>query len=276
MARWLEHPESRRLLRDAAWVVVLLGLLWSPLPEMVLGRWLQVGNDARPETGRAHDRLDLLQESDSQAVSQSSELEKQAEEVARINGLGTLRVHLQRHGEVELSLSRFRLIYEGLDDWQQEQLLPADELEALVKRGLAAVMAQRHGSNTRLAFLDKSRNRMDGVEVNLLQMQLVPLGLAPVARQDTAAALAGDDVALVEDRDAEGLLPAVDQDLLERLRKLPGLSVRRLWRDGGGLLLVEARAGETLWLRPGAGAGGSGTGAAGAEGSTTKDGTSQP
>lgn len=270
MPRWLEHPESRRLLRDAAWVAALLALLWSPLPEMVLGRWLQVGNDARPETGRAHDRLDLLQESDSQAVSQSSELEKQAEEVARINGLGTLRVHLQRHGEVELALSRFHLIYEGLDAWQQEQLLPADELEALVQRGLAAVMAQRHGANTRLAFLDKNRNRMDGVEVNLLQVQLLPLGLAQVARQDTASALAGDDVALVEDRDAESLLPAADQELLERLRKLPGLSVRRLWRDGGGLLLVEARAGETLWLRPGAGGG------VGAEGATTKDGTPQP
>jgi hypothetical protein len=268
MARWLEHPESRRLLRDAAWVVVLLGLLWSPLPEMVLGRWLQVGNDARPETGRAHDRLDLLQESDSQAVSQSSELEKQAEEVAKVTSLGLLRVHLIRHGEVELPLSRFRSIYTGLDVAQQDQILPADELEALVQRGLSAVMAQRHGPNARLAFLDKSRNRMDGVEVNLLQVQLLPLGLAQVARQDTSATLDGDDVVRVEDREAEDLLPAADRELLERLRQLPGLSVRRLWRSAEGLLLVEVRAGETLWLRPGAG-GGSG-------GETTKDGTVQP
>lgn len=268
MARWLEHPESRRLLRDAAWVVVLLGLLWSPLPEMVLGRWLQVGNDARPETGRAHDRLDLLQESDSQAVSQSGELEKQAEEVAKVTSLGQLRLHLIRHGEVELTLSRFRAIYEDLDPAQRDQVLPADELEALSRRGLSAVMAQRHGSNARLAFLDKSRNRMDGVEVNLLQVQLLPLGVAQVARQDTAATLGGGDVALVEDRDGEALLPAADQELLEQLRKLPGLSVRRLWRSAEGLLLVEARAGETLWLRPGAGGG------VGAE--TTKDGTPQP
>jgi len=268
MARWLEHPESRRLLRDAAWVVVLLGLLWSPLPEMVLGRWLQVGNDARPETGRAHDRLDLLQESDSQAVSQSGELEKQAEEVAKVTNLGQLRVHLARHGEVELTLSRFRSIYDALDAAQQEQVLPTYELEALASRGLSAVLAQRHGVNARLAFLDANRNRMDGVEINLLQVQLLPLGLAQVARQDTAATLAGDDVTLVEDREAEALLPSSDQELLERLRRLPGVSVRRLWRSAGGLLLVEARAGETLWLRPGAGGG------VGAE--TTKDGTPQP
>lgn len=254
MTSFFSQPEARRLLRDGAWVVVLIGLLVSPLPEIILGRWLQVGNDVRPETGRAHDRLGLLQESDSQTVSQSTILEKRAEESARVATLSQLRVYLMSHAELDMSLARFRDFYGSLSIWQQDQLIPPDDLEDLVRRKLSSVGVTRHGTHARFSFLDESRNRMDGAEVDLLQIQLLPLGLGQVAEQDTSVALADPAVTEVRDRQEESNLVPEHRELLSRLRQVPGLSVRRVWQAGGMILLLEIRVGgESQWLRPGSG-----------------------
>ncbi len=252
LRRLLEHAETRRLLRDGAWVAVLVALLWSPLPEIILGRWLQVSNDVRPETGRAHDRLDLLQESDSQAVSRSTELEQQAEESARVATLSQLRIYLMNHTELDMGLGRFREFYGSLSSWQQDQLIAPAALEDLSRRGLRAVTVNRHGVHARFSFLDESRNRMDGTEVDLLQIQLLPLGLGQVAEQDTGLALADPALTEVRDRQEESALVPEHRELLSRLRQVPGLSVRRVWQAQGEILLLEFMAGgETQWLRPG-------------------------
>lgn len=270
MTALFSHPEARRLLRDGAWVLVLIGLLWSPLPEVILGRWLQVGNDVRPETGRAHDRLDLLQESDSQTVNRSGELEKQAEERARVATLGQLRVYLMGHSELDLNLARFRDLYGSLSSWQQDQLLLPDELEDLVRRGLAGVTINRHGPRARFSFLDETNNRMSGTEVDLLQLQLLPLGLGGMAEQDTSLALADPSVTEVRDRQEESALTPEHKELLSRLRQIPGLGIRRVWQAQGLILLLEVRAdGETQWLRPGGGA-------VDEPGATSKDGKVSP
>lgn len=254
MKRFLEHPEARRLLRDAAWVVALVALLWSPLPEILLGHWLQVGNDARPETGRAHDRLDLLQESDSQAVTRSSIIKKEDEESARVVTLGQLRVYLMRNAELDMTISAFREFYASLSSWQQDQLVSPDDLSEINRRGLAAVNVSRQGAHARFTFLDESRNRLAGAEADLLQLQMLPLGLSPVAPLDTAQALADAAVSEVVSREDEAALSPGHRELLKRLRLLPGLNVRRVWQAEGYILLLEiSAAGTRQWLRPAAG-----------------------
>jgi hypothetical protein len=253
MMRFLQHPEARRLLRDAAWLAALLALLWSPLPEMLLGRWLQVGNDARPETGRAHDRVDLLQESDSQTVARSGALAKEKEESARVVTLGQLRVYLLRHAELDMGLAAFREFYASLSTWQQDQLVSPDELSEIARRGLAEVNVSRADARARFVFLDGSHDRLAQAEADLLQLQMLPLGLSQVAPPDTAQALAGATVSEVVDAGGEAQLLPAHRELLKRLRLLPGLSVRRVWQAEGAILLIEISAsGARQWLRPAA------------------------
>jgi hypothetical protein len=251
MTSTFSHPESRRLLRDAAWVVALLALLWSPLPEIVLGHWLQISNDARPETGRAHDRLDLLQESDSQTVTRSTVVEREKQESSRVATLTQLRVYLMRNAELDMSLEGFRGLYGSLSPWQQNQLISPDDLTELARRGLAAVGVARQGAHARFTFLDVNHNRLAGAEADLLQLQLLPMGLAQVAPQDTAEALADPAASEIRSRQEEGALEAGHRELLRQLRQLPGVGVDRVWRAGGEILLLEIRTGGSRqWLRP--------------------------
>ncbi|MDP2360110.1 MAG: hypothetical protein Q8O14_05085 [bacterium] len=251
MSPILQHLESRRLLRDAAWVAALAALLWSPLPEIILGHWLQLGNAGRPETGRAHDRLDLLQESDSQAVVRSTVIEHEKVERARVVTLGQMRQHLTRNPELDMGLAAFREFYGSLTAWQQDQIIPPDDLSHLTRRGLAQVLVTRHGPHARFAFLDESHNRLAGAEADLLQLQVLPLGLSPVAPADTAEALRDPALAEVGSGQEEaGLVPG-HRELLKRLRLLPGLAVARVWQVEGRIVLLEvAAAGRRQWLRP--------------------------
>lgn len=247
----LNQPEFRRLLRDSAWVLGLLVLLWSPLPELVLGHWLQISNDARPETGRAHDRLDLLQESDSQAVGRSAVVEKERIETASILSLAHLRRGLANRGEVELPLGNFRQIMAGLSSWQRNEIISDDDLRQLDQRGLASVQVTGQGSRARIAFLDVSHNRLSGVEVDLLRLEILPLELSELASGDTVQVTGDDAVYELADQGAEVVLDQANRDLLKRLRAITGLQVRRVWQSQGRIQLVEIRAaGQRQWLRP--------------------------
>lgn len=251
MGRLGNQPELRRLLRDAAWAAALVVLLVSPLPEVILGHWLQISNDARPETGRAHDRLDLLQESDSQAVSRSTVMDQERAESARVATLSQMRQHLARRGELEMALAAFREFHDGLTQWQRDQIVSRDDLNQLLQRGLAYVEATRHGVRARFAFHDESHNRLAGVELDLLQLQLLPLGLSEVSAADTARVLAESRAAPVAPPRAEADLAPGHRDALRQLRQLPGLSTRHLWAADGRLVLIEIDAdGERRWLRP--------------------------
>lgn len=246
----LRQPEFRRLLRDGAWVLALLLLLWSPVPELVLGHWLQISNDARPETGRAHDRLDLLQESDSQAVGRSAVVEKERVETAGITSLAQLRRSLSSRGEVDLPLSNFRQVLAGLTPWQRNEILSDDDLSQLNQRGLGTVQVTGQGPRARFAFLDLSRNRLSGVEVDLLRLEILPLELSELASSDTAQVTGDESVYELADQGAEVVLEQAHRELLKKLRAITGLQVSRVWQSQGRIQLVEIKTGgRRQWLR---------------------------
>lgn len=247
----LQQPEFRRLLRDGAWVLVLFVLLWSPLPELVLGHWLQISNDARPETGRAHDRLDLLQESDSQAVGRSAVVEKERVETAGIVSLSQLRRALVSRSDLELPLGNFRQLMSALSSWQRNEILSEDDQRQLSQRGLAYVQVTGQGPRARFAFLDVARNRLSGVEVDLLRLEILPLELSEISAGDTAEITGDDRVYELADQGAELVLEQAHRELLKRLRAITGLQVGRVWQSQGRLQLVEIKAsGKRQWLRP--------------------------
>ncbi len=246
----LGQPEFRRLLRDGAWVLLLLVLLWSPVPELVLGHWLQISNDARPETGRAHDRLDLLQESDSQAVGRSSVVEQERVETASIVNLAQLRRSLASRGEVDLPLTNFRQVMAALTPWQRNEIISNDDLAQLDQRGLGMVQVTGRGARARFAFLDHARNRLSGVEVDLLRLEILPLELSELSSLDTTQVTGDDKVYELADQGAEVVLEQAHRDLLKSLRAITGVQVSRVWQSQGRIQLVEIKAGgQRHWLR---------------------------
>jgi hypothetical protein len=150
-------------------IVAVVGIMLSPVPEKLIGRWLQLSNDFRPQTGRAHDRRLKASLGMQLADSLDRGQETRVRAAAQINSAHTLRKYLLRYNEARMTANWFRTWYLNLPERIQQQIIKRDKLLELVRnQGFDSVLFRFvDGSNgrVRLSFNDIEGNRIMGAEI---------------------------------------------------------------------------------------------------------------
>jgi hypothetical protein len=104
-------PESKYTLGRVLLLLALLSLAWSPLPEILLGKWLLVSNHSRERHGAGHLRHGKALAGQMVADSLGRQARDRQHEQSLLVTLPRLRRHLLRYGELGMSWPVFLELY---------------------------------------------------------------------------------------------------------------------------------------------------------------------
>jgi hypothetical protein len=245
-----------RLSLNRPWVIELLILLallilWlTPLPEILLGRWLLLGNERRDGVGRAHDRLALMEEGNQQRSELQDAIELRQLAASAATSLPVLMRSLDSYPVLEQERSGFLALYSSLGSKQQDMLFPASSLIAAEEAGWARARFRNEAGRLRIELLDRSGARIDGCETSLLELSLARFELVVAARVDSGVTVSDALWEQAGDSVADSLLSSLERQMLDRLLLDHSLRVKSVIRSirGGFYIRLDERSGRDLLM----------------------------
>jgi hypothetical protein len=243
-----------RLPGATALLALLLALVWSPLPEWILGGWLEAGNEGRPAAGRAHERRDRAEEGLASTDLLGRDAENRRRAAADAVSLPSLSRLLERFGELSLSRRDFLEFYASLSREQRPGIVDPQELLRWTRvetlREVVFTLDAGPGRRARVVFLDERLNRLAERQVELDSLLFGPWGFTLLAEEDSLAAPADPGLVAypladwLRLRGGEGVPAGLAELLL-----LPGVEVDWIYEDGlGGRWLTMHREGRRALL----------------------------
>lgn len=221
-------------------ILLVLMIVWlTPLPEVLLGRWLLLGNERREGVGRAHDRLALMEEGSQQRSELQDAIELRQLAASAATSLPILMRSLDSYPVLEQERSGFLALYSSLGSKQQDMLFPAASLIAAEDAGWTRTRFRNEGGRLRIELLDRSGARMEGSEVSMLELSLARFELNVAARIDSSVTVS-DALWEKEAADAtDTLVSTAERQLLDRLVLDHSLRVKSVIRSSRGSLYIR-------------------------------------
>jgi hypothetical protein len=130
--------QFRSLMALLPLVLATLLVLGSPLPEMLMGRLLDVDNASRGAEGRAHERSALARTGEKATGELRAALEAREREASQLTSLAELKRYLFRYGSASLTLPAFLRWYNALPDSEAVGVIQPMPLLGMVYGGRAA------------------------------------------------------------------------------------------------------------------------------------------
>jgi hypothetical protein len=235
--------ERSSFFKKGSVLLVLVLLLWSPLPEIFLGNWLLRTNTERPQQGAGHLRHGRVVAGQQVADSLGRFQQGRQQQQGLVLSLPRLRRHLLRYEELRLSWGAFLELYSNLPDALAEELLSHSDLKHFEFDGPASeVLFQRHAIaplNCRVTFL-KGGERVLGREIDLdtPSFQAYSLSLYTFLSVDQQFDDPSFKKVALDSLSEDSLLSASTLFRLRRYSFQPSVEVATLWQ-GPERWLVE-------------------------------------
>lgn len=240
--------QFRSLMALLPLVMATLLVLVSPLPEMLLGRLLDVDNDSRGAEGRAHERSALARSGEKATGELRAALEAREREAGQLTSLAELKRYLFRYGNASLTLPAFLRWYNALPDSEAVGVIEPMPLLGMVYGGRAAavdfqlkpdestghkLIAVRILDDRKLVIHESS---FDEQSLRSSLRDLEPMGSGPQSQVPTASGqrlTPGEWVARPES------LPERHRAALSHLLLDPDLDIRTLYLAPDDELYIE-------------------------------------
>ncbi len=248
------HDAWKALARQAGLALALGLLLWSPLPEILLGGWLEQSNDRRPASGRAHERRSLHELGSQFADTLGRSEEQRRREEGELSSLPSLRRFLLRYGEARMLRREFLGWYNGLPERLHAEVLSPEILLDYVYRGdLYAVdfsVTDRVAGQVTMRFIDRAGASLAERRVALDPLLLAFYSIEETARSEDPFMMDRGVLQIYPEEWLEypGLLAPAAQRVITRLLLDQDLDLKRIFVAADGEIYCETVLGEEYVL----------------------------